>query len=176
MKKIVISALCIVLSVFAVKAQKIENFFEKYKSNKEVEYIHIAPELLKITSKLAALAVFFDEDIPEEDKEVIHLLDDIEEFECMISHNKKVNLQKELKKHKILKSGKYKLLSEVSQKDQNVSIYTQGAKDNTIHNFVVVLEDKDDDATILANIKGEVKLKRIMKIIALSRKKAKNDA
>ncbi len=115
MKKIVISSLCVLLTVFSAKAQKIEDFFQKYKSNKGVEYVHIAPELLKITSKLAALAVLFDEDISKEDKEMIHLLDDIEEFELMVSGNKDINLRKELKKQKILKSGKYKLLSEVSE-------------------------------------------------------------
>ncbi len=176
MKKITILLLCVSLSVFAAKAQKIEDFFQKYKSNKDVEYIHIAPELLKITSKLAALAVIFDGDIPKENKEIIHLLDDLEDFEFMVSANKDINLQKELKKQKIFKSGKYKLLSEVSQKEQNIRVYTEGTENDIIRNFVIVLEDKDDDATILANVKGEVKLERIMKIIELSRKKAKNKA
>ncbi len=176
MKKIIISSLCVLLTVFSAKAQKIEDFFEKYKSKEDVEYIHIAPELLKITSKLAALAVLFDDDIPEEDKEMIHLLDDLEDLECMISQNKKVNLSKELNKQKIFTSGNYKLLSEVSQKDQNIRVYTQGSKGDIIHNFVVILEDKDDGATILASIKGEVKLEKVMKMIALSRKKAKSNA
>ncbi len=178
MKKILVLVISVFLGLFSIKAQNLENFFAKQKANKDVEYTKLPKEAIKtmnLVAKFAAWASEFKTDIPKEDAKVMdvfsEILDDVEEFRFVISKNDKVNLQKEFKKSNIVKANKYKLLGKKLHKTQDVIVYGQKTKCGTYSNIIVVLVDKDDKATIIANAKGKIQAEKVAKMIALGEEK-----
>ncbi len=182
MKKISVFVISVFLSVFSATAQNIEDFFIQQKANEDVEYAKLPNEAIKamnLVSKIASLASIFSEDISKEDSKIINLfsniIDDIEEFEFIASKNDKVNLQKELKKAKITKAKKDKLLGKKEDKTQKIIVYGQQAKHKKLDNLIVLLADKDNKTTIIANVKGNIELVKVAEIIEFAEEKNKKD-
>lgn len=177
MKKIILLIVSTLAAALSSQAQNIEDFFEKYKAEDEVRYVHIAPSALSVASKLASLMTYFDSDIPKKDRKIASLLselsDDLDDVDFMFAKNDIINFQSKLKQEDLLASNNYKLLNEVCNKDEDIFIYSQVLEDDIVPSLVIVVADKYNDVTIVANLKGKMKLVKIAEIIEFSDKSSK---
>ncbi len=182
MKKFSVIVISVLLSIFSATAQNIDDFFAQQKAKDSVEYSKLPNEAIRamnLVSKIASLASSFSDDIPKEDSKIISLcsniLDDVDDLEFVISKNDKVNLQQEFKKLKIDKSRKYKFLGKKTDKTQEITVYGKKAKNKTLENMIVLIADKKNKSTIIANLKGKIKLEKVAEIIELAYEKSQNE-
>ncbi len=175
MKKISVIVISVLLSVFSATAQNIEEFFAKQKGKENVEYIELSSEAIETISTFSKMASWigkFKSDVSKEELQIVGLfstiLDDVESFDFLIANNDKVDLRKEFKNLKIEKSHKYRLFGEKVDKTQEIIVYGQKNKKKSLKNLLVLISDIDDNSTIITNIKGEIKLENVAKIIEIA--------
>lgn len=175
MKKIILLIVSTLAAAPSSQAQSIEDFFEKYKANDEVRYVRIAPSALSVASKLAVLVATFDSDVPKKNRKmariVSNLADDLDDVDFMFTKNDIINFQNKLKEEDLL--ADYRLLYEVFNKDEDIFIYSKVLEEDIVRSLFIVIADKYNDVTIVANLKGKMKLVKIAEIIEFSAKSSK---
>ncbi len=139
-----------------------------------------AIKTMQLASKFVSWVKIFDSDFPKEDAQILELvsniIDDVEEIEILTSTDKNLDLHKEFKNSKLLKNNKYRLLKKKEEKGNMLLVYAQKGK--VIENLVFIEKNlifieknlNNNKKTIIANVKGEVKLEKIADIIDLVEK------
>ncbi|PVX52337.1 uncharacterized protein DUF4252 [Balneicella halophila] len=171
MRKIILFIISLVLSVTAVFAQNFEELYEGYKDVEDVERIKVAPSLFKGISKIMAGVAELSDDMTEEEKEGIKLLENIDEIQLLISE--KVDLSKDLKKIKFMKKNNYVLLMESSNADDDIYLYSKDNEKSIFSDVVILIKDKKDKSNLLANIKGNITPENISRLIVITKENCK---
>lgn len=175
MKKIILLVVGFALSIFFAKAQGTSTLFEKYENREGVERVKICPKLLKGASKILVGLAELSSEFTEEEKEIMSLFCKLEKIEILAANVDTVDFYKELSTAKFFKKNNYSMLLEVQDGDKEVHIYSSDDEKDCFSNVLLLLKDKDEKGTVLAEIKGEIVAEDFARLIKITKKKAKKE-
>src|SRR5882724_8308283 len=154
MKKLMIGAVMMVLSIAANAQDGITKFFAKYQDDEAFTNV-------KVSQKMFGLFTNMDVDKPE-DKEILDAISKIQGLRVLVKHETRDSRALYKEALSAIPANSYEELMSVREKDKDMKFYIKELSAGKIGELVMVMGGNDE--FMLLSLFGEIDLKKISSI------------
>lgn len=157
MKRLVILAVALSLTVSSFADNLGRKIYYRYSGEKDVSAVYISPSMFKMINRLPEM------DMGGQNVELTGLIRALDGFYLIDSRNRTVNASLKGEMDKFLSEGNMELMLEAKEEGENVRIYTRSQGEIMTH-FVLVATEKEECTVVY--LEGQLSQEQLDAIIS----------
>lgn len=157
MKRLVILAVALSLTVSSFADNLGRKIYNRYSDEKDVSAVYISPSMFKMINRLPEM------DMGGQNVELTGLIRALDGFYLIDSRNRTVNASLKGEMDKFLSEGNMELMLEAKEEGENVRIYTRSQGEIMTH-FVLVATEREECTVVY--LEGQLSQEQLDAIIS----------